>query len=204
MRTLAERPLEDSTGGIVRVSDLRQWTYCPRVVYFSQVCPLPKHESYKMKLGREKEDRLARLMRRRTLSDFGLVGGTIERNVELFSPALGLSGKLDLLIRRHRELFPVEVKFTRGVPEWHHRIQLAGYALLLEHRSGVTVSRGFVICLPDEAITSVPIDAPLRESVATAVSAMREMIRRERFPDPTPDVGCCVDCEYRNFCGDTV
>lgn len=204
MSSLPERVAAEGAGCVVRVSDLRQWTYCPRVVWFSQVCPVPKRESYKMKLGREKEQRLVRLLRRRTLSDFGLAGGTVERNVELFSPELGLTGKLDVLIRRHRDLLPVEVKFTQGAPEQHHRIQLAGYALLLEQRSGQPVSQGFVLCLPDERITPVPIDARLRDSVTRAVKAIREMAKDECFPVPTPDVSCCVDCEYRNFCGDTV
>jgi len=200
---LRPQPAEPATT-VVRISDLRQWSYCPRVAYFSLVCPVPKVETYKMRLGREKEERLAHLLRRRTLGSFGLEGGEIEHNVELYSSRLGLSGKLDVLIRRGAERFPVEVKFTSGTPQINHRLQLGGYAMLLEDEFGVPVSQGFILRLPDDAITTVSIDVSLRDMVASVATAIRETIVHERCPPAHPLSACCVDCEYRNFCGDTV
>ena len=203
MSQLVPAPSESSLP-VIRVSDLRQWSYCPRVPYFSLVCPVPKMQSYKMRLGQEKEERLARLLKRRTLSTFGLAGGEIERNVELYSARLALSGKLDLLIRRGVERYPVEVKFAQGQPQLHHRVQLCGYAMLLEDQFNVRVSHGFVICLPDELITTVPIDLPLRAAVNSTLRALRTMIMDESCPPAHPFAAACIDCEYRNFCGDTV
>lgn len=188
----------------IRVSDLRQWTYCQRVAYFSLVCPVPKRSSFKMQLGAAKEARLAQLLRRRSLDAFGMAGGQVERDVELVSGRLGLSGRLDLLIARGTEIVPVEVKLTTGNVALHHRIQLAGYAMLLEEQRAQPVHHGFVICLPDESLTRVEIDQALRMAVDEAVRRIREMIEHETCPRPVSNPACCIDCEYRNYCGDTV
>jgi CRISPR-associated exonuclease Cas4 len=189
---------------VLRVSDLRQWTYCPRVAFFTLVCPVPKVSSFKMVVGLQKEQRLARLQRRRTLRAFGLSGGTVEADVSLYSPRLGLAGRLDLLIRRGPQRFPVEVKFTHGPSRLNHHLQLTGYALLLEDLFGLPVPCGYVVRLPDDEAERIEIDNPLREAAAALVAALRDMIRTERFPPASPLLARCVDCEYRNFCGDVL
>ena len=63
------------TGDILlRVSDLRQWEYCRRVVYYRYVLPVPYRESYKMERARcvelqEQERELRRTTRRYCLQD---------------------------------------------------------------------------------------------------------------------------------------
>jgi CRISPR-associated exonuclease Cas4 len=194
-------PRERSTP-IVRVSDLRQWTYCPRVVWWTHVCPVGKVESFKMKQGVAKERRLQRLQRRRTLHSFGLREGQIESNFSLYSPDLGLSGRLDLLIQRGASRFPVEVKFTRGPARLNHRLQLAGYALLLEAEFGVPVPHGYVVRLPGDTIDKVTMDSPLRELAWRTIQAVRMTLIHERMPMPVPQPSRCSDCEYLRFCGD--
>lgn len=189
---------------MLRVSDLRQWVYCPRVAWFTLVCPLPKVESFKMQMGLKKEARLAQLQRRRTLRSFGLADGTVERNVDVFSSQLGLTGKLDLMIRRQQQRFPVEVKFTHGPARLNHQVQLAGYAMLLEDMYGVPVSHGYVVRLPDDSADRIEITGDLRALVSKIVVAVREMIREERVPAANPILARCQDCEYRNFCGDVL
>jgi len=187
---------------IVRVSDLRQWTYCPRVVWWTHVCPVGKVESFKMKQGLLKEKRLQRLQRRRTLRAFGLREGLVEPNVSLFSSTLGLTGKLDLLIRHGACRFPVEIKFTRGPARINHCLQLAGYALLLEAAFGIPVPCGYVVRLPDDTADKIIIDDALRKLAWGTIEAVRTTIRQEQMPPATPQISRCTDCEYLHFCGD--
>lgn len=193
---------DESPSPVIRISDLRQWVYCPRVVWWTHVCPVVKLESFKMKQGLIKERRLQRLQRRRTLRAFGLKQGQVECNVPLYSVELGLSGKLDMLIKWGVQRFPIEVKFTQGPARLNHRIQLAGYALLLEALFGVHVTHGYVVRLPDDAVDKIPIDGPLRDLVWKTVQAVRATIRHERMPPAVPQPAHCLDCEYLRFCGD--
>lgn len=194
-------PIERPTP-VLRVSDLRQWTYCPRVVWWTHVCPVGKVESFKMRQGLLKEQRLQRLQKRRTLRAFGLRRGQVECNVSLFSQALGLSGRLDMLIRWGACRYPVEIKFTRGPARLNHRLQLAGYAMLLEEEFGVTVPHGYVVRLPEDMVDRIMIDAPLRELTWKTMAALRQTIADERMPAASPLLARCVDCEYFRFCGD--
>jgi CRISPR-associated exonuclease Cas4 len=191
---------------VLRVSDLRQWMYCPRVAWWTHVCPVGKLESFKMKQGLLKERRLQRLQKRRTLCRFGFRGddGAIDCNVPLFSPRLQLTGRLDLLLRWGTARFPVEIKFTQGPARLNHRLQLAGYAMLLEDEYGIPVSHGYVVRLPDDTVDRIEIDAPLRDLTLKTMDALRSMIHAERMPPASPIPARCIDCEYRLFCGDIV
>lgn len=189
---------------VVRVSDLRQWVYCPRVIWWTHVCPVGKLESFKMKQGQAKELRLQRLQRRRTLRAFGLREGQVETNVSLYSSDLGLTGKLDLLIRRGLVRYPVEVKYTQGPARLNHRLQLAGYALLLESIYGVSVPHGYIVRLPDDSVDRIEIDQPLRTLAWRTMEAVRTTIRREQLPPAAHSVASCIDCEYSRFCGDVL
>lgn len=187
---------------IVRISDLRQWIYCPRVVWWTQVCPVGKYVSYKMKQGLLKERRLQRLQKRRTLHAFGMLDGRAECNVDLYSPTLGLAGRLDLMILTDSARIPVEIKFTRGPAQLNHRVQLAGYALLLEELYGAAVPHGYVIRLPDNTVEKIPLDTALREIAINTIHALRRTIQNEVMPPASPILAKCSDCEYRIFCGD--
>lgn len=187
---------------ILRVSDLRQWVYCPRVVWWTHVCPVGKVESFKMRQGLAKERRQQRLQKRRTLRAFGWRHGHIEANVQLFSPELGLSGKLDMLLHTGVQRFPIEIKFTHGPARLNHRLQLAGYALLLEEYYGIAVPHGYVVRLPDDTVDQIPIDGPLRDLTWKTMQALRNTIRHERMPPASTLPARCIDCEYRHFCGD--
>lgn len=206
MTTLPLKAPAEHPQHVLRVSDLRQWTYCPRVAWWTHVCPVGKLESFKMRLGLLKERRLQRLQKRRTLRSFGFKGGVgaIECNVNLYSPSLQLSGRLDLMLRWGASRFPVEIKFTEGPARLNHRLQLAGYAMLLEDEFGVPVPHGYVARLPDDTVDRVLIDGPLRELTLKTMDALRIMIRDERMPPANPLLARCVDCEYRLFCGDIV
>ena len=204
MTVLPLPAVQESPSPVIRISDLRQWIYCPRVIWWTHVCPVVKLESFKMKQGLIKEQRLQRLQRRRTLRAFGLRQGQVECNVPLFSPELGLSGKLDLMIKWGVTRYPVEVKFTQGPARLNHRIQLAGYAILLESIFGVSVPYGYVVRLPDDTADKVAIDRPLRDLAWKTIEAVRTTIRLESMPPPVPQVVHCVDCEYLRFCGDIV
>ena len=45
--------LDDDLRYPIRVSDLKQWVYCPRVFYYQQCLPDVRPTTYKMKAGVE-------------------------------------------------------------------------------------------------------------------------------------------------------
>lgn len=195
--------LQDQAAGVdLRVSDLKQYHYCPRVVYYQYVLPVEKKTTYKMEKGKDIQGEIERLEARRKLGRYGLSAGKRQFNCWITSNKWRLSGKLDLLIETESDLYPVDFKFTRGRPFKNHVFQLAGYALLLEDRYAREVNRGFVYLIPQGDAVVFELGQGLKEECGLMLNEIRHMIQEERFPDAPAQRKKCADCEYQNYCRD--
>lgn len=183
-------------------SDLKQWAYCPRIPYYHYVMPVAFAPTYKMERGRDVEAAVRAMEERRGFHRYGLDRGERRFGVWLRSPALGLSGKLDLLIVTEEAAYPVDFKDTEGGLRYNHRIQLAAYALLVEENLARPAPLAFVYLVPSRKLVAVAVGAKEREQVMRAASALRGVIAREEMPAPTPARARCVACEFRNYCAD--
>jgi len=187
---------------ILTVSDVRQYLYCPRIVFYRLCQPVKPPSTYKMEEGRLAQDRIEDLESRRSLKAYGMRDGERHFNVMLTSARAGLRGLLDMAIVREDEVIPVEYKNTSRKPPRGYVYQLAAYALLAEERWGLPARRGFVYMIPEKRAVAVSITDVLRSDVERVVMSIRRMVEREEQPGPTDCVARCIDCEYRRFCGD--
>lgn len=186
----------------LRVNDLKQFEYCPRIVFYNTVMPLERKVSFKMQRGAEAEFRLDALEKRRTLKRYKLADGERRFHILLNSERLGLSGKMDLLIISGEGYFPVDFKYTRGRPRRNHISQLAGYAVLVEDQFNVQVETGFIYLAPLAELVAIKMTPELKAEVPRRLAEIRSMIYEEILPGPTPVRARCHDCEFRNYCGD--
>ncbi len=186
------------------VTDVRQYLYCPRVVYYTYCMPVkrPTTVTYKMIEGQKQHEEAADRERRRSLRAYGLKEGERLFQVRLRSLRLGLSGRLDMVIITSREVIPVEHKFSSRRVSSNHLYQLAAYALLVEERWHRPVRRGFVYFIPAKHAEEIAITANRRTRTTRALYEIRQMIASESMPTPTRYRGRCTDCEFRRFCGD--
>src|SRR5947207_2273253 len=178
----------------LRVNDLKQFEYCPRIVFYNTVMPLDRKVTFKMQRGTEAEFHLDALEKRRSLRRYKLGDGERRFHVWLHSERLGLSGKMDLLIVTSQGYFPVDFKYTRGRPHRNHISQLAGYAVLVEEQYQTAVETGFIYLAPQGELVAIKITKELKEEVAERLSRIREMIREEILPPPTPVRARCAEC----------
>jgi CRISPR-associated exonuclease Cas4 len=187
---------------LIPVTDLKQWAYCQRIVYYHRVMPAVGKPTFKMKEAVAAQDLVESLEMRRGLEAYGLDGAQRRFNVWLSDEALGLSGKADLLLEAPGRVAVVDFKLTSGELGDNHRAQLAGYSMLAEAVLGVRAERAFVYRIPDNRIFAVEITAELRGEVLAAVDAIRKMCEVQWWPPPTPVRGRCVECEFANYCAD--
>lgn len=187
---------------MLRVNDLKQYDYCPRVVYYQYVMPVERKATFKMEHGKSAEERLDELERRRGVRRYGLPDGRRHFHVWLTSELLGLSGKLDLLIESSTGWYPVDFKETTGPARSNHFLQLCGYALLVEEAYQCPVARGFIYLIPTNSVEPVEMTDELQSNTLVALDRIREMIVSQRVPTATEVRARCTDCEYRNYCGD--
>jgi CRISPR-associated exonuclease Cas4 len=188
---------------MLRVNDLKQYDYCPRVVYYQYVMPAERKSTFKMEHGKAAEARLDALEQRRTVRRYRLSDGRRHFHVWLTCEKLGLSGKLDLLIESSSGWYPVDFKETTGAVRTNHRLQLCGYALLVEERYGCSIGEGFIYLIPSNRVEPVVLTDQLKAETLVALNHMRAMIMAQRMPEATVRARC-MDCEYRNYCGDVL
>lgn len=188
----------------IRVSDIKQYFYCQRVVYHTYFTPVHRPVTHPMQLGAVEHEVLSVLERRRALSRYALDTGTRKFHVALNAESLGLTGVLDLLIETESEAFPVEFKSTRQRLNLNAKYQLTAYAMMVEACFNKTVTQGFIYRIPTARITAVPISETLRRKTLDAIYQIRDMLSYERMPAPTPQRGKCVECEFRRFCADVL
>lgn len=185
------------------VSDIKQYFYCPRIIYFIYVVPVKPVVSTtaKMEMGKERHERISNLEKRRTLKAFGLSSGQREFRLSLYSEQLGLSGILDMAIFQKRRVFPVEFKNSFQKPWLNHTCQLAAYALLLEDLRSLPADEGFVYLIPQKKAERIPLKRA-KSRIRNVLLELDAMVRDQFIPEPTHKRGRCVDCELLRYCPD--
>lgn len=184
------------------VTDLKQWAYCRRIVYYRQIMPGIGKPTFKMQEAHRAQDLIESLEMRRVITKYGLDCARRRFGVWLSDDKLGLSGKIDLVLETDAEAVVVDYKLTSGDPGENHRMQLAGYALLVQSATGVNVHRTFLYRIPDSRVFEIAIDEHRIEEVLAALAAMRHNGDLEILPEPTSVRARCVECEYQNYCAD--
>ena len=182
----------------ITVVDVRDYAYCPKVIYFTRVLHLRERVTEAMEYGKEghEEPPLAPLMPK-------LRPVKIMRDVELTSK-LGLTGKVDMVVvTKHGEYVPVEVKWSEpraGKPKRQHKAQLTAYALLIEERFKTTVKRAIIYYSRAQRLMEVPLTDHDKRRVKQFINHIYEIIRREELPEVRQSEEQCRDCGYRVYC----
>jgi CRISPR-associated exonuclease Cas4 len=201
---------ETATDLLFEVTDVKQWTYCPRVLYYRYCLPEVRPVTDLIAAGiRSHGDEVGR-EERRSLRTYGLTIGQRVFDIGLRSTTLGLRGRLDLAIAvpdraaPQAEAVVVEYKDSEKAAGPHFKLQLAAYALLLEEAWGLAVRRGFIYSIPLREAEVLSITPVLRQKVRQTVEAMRVAVAGERMPEAPASRRPCVSCEFRRFCNDVV
>ncbi len=120
--------------------------------------------------GKVSEEELKRLEKRRKFKKYGLEGGVRHFGTWISSEKWQLNGKIDLLIEADGQYFPVDFKMTQGGVRENHRMQVAGYSLILEDMYGVPVEKGFIFLIPEEDVVPSPWRSTAQTSWAVHLS----------------------------------
>ncbi len=189
---------------ILLVTDLKQYTYCPRIVYYGYCLPDLRPTTPNMELGQAAHQAEEGREHRRSLRTYGLTQGERAFDVWLESTNLGLRGKVDMTIRvaQPPEAIPVEYKDSTRQSGAHWVMQLTAYGMLLQENSGLPVRRGFFYYIPTRRSQEIAFTAAQQNKLRQTIDEIRAMIALEKMPDPPASRARCLTCEFRRFCND--
>lgn len=197
----ALRILPEMGEGTVTISLLKQYIYCPRVVYYETCTPGVRPTTYKMQAGNTAHDHERRRAARRSMFAYQIPGGERRFDVRILSTHLLLSGLIDEVVLSPDEAMVVDYKLTAWAGE-NHLIQLGAYSLLVEETFGLPVRRGFVYLIKSRRFEEVSIDERLRNSVMETLENIQRIRVYEYMPPPIDNKNKCLGCEFRRFCND--
>jgi CRISPR-associated exonuclease Cas4 len=188
---------------MLRVSDIAQYFYCPRKVYFMRTLGIAAPPRHKMKAGKEEHRREHRRVKERK-TIYGFKQETVEKvlhNVPIESPKHHLHGRVDtVIILQDKEIIPVEVKHTSlDSIRRNWREQITAYALLLETKFDTRVRRGIFYFPSKRKVTEIEITASDKEYITHTITSILNMIKSEKMP-PVHKGQKCSYCEMQMYC----
>lgn len=170
--------------------DIRQFYYCPRIIYFRYVLRARVQQTFKMVRGSE--------VHRKVSIDAD------RRNIYLISESLGLCGIVDAIrVNDDGSVDVIEIKtgdLRRRMSD-SHKAQLAAQAMLIEEVLGLRIRRIIVFNPETKQSLEINISSYHRDMVVRALDEMRRIVVEELIPSATRG-SRCVDCEYRVYCDD--
>jgi CRISPR-associated protein Cas1 len=188
-------PVIDAHEPPVRVMALHALAYCPRLFYLEEVEQIRVADAA-VYAGRQLHAALEADEEGESVS------------IELTSPTLGLTGKVDCLRRRDGSYLPYEHK--RGQPArpdrgqaaaWpSDRIQLVAYAVLLEEAFAQPIAEGRIRYHAANVTVRVPIDDDARDDLRQAVATARRLRDYLERPPIADNERLCARCSLAPVC----
>lgn len=187
----------------IQVSDITQYFYCPRKIYFIKTLGLKIKSRPKMDMGKEEHEKEHRRVKeRKTIYGFSEEEiSKVIHNLMLEDSQLGLYGIIDTtVILKNSEVIPIDVKYSKATSvKINWRKQLIAYSLLLESHFNILVKRGIIYLPAQRKQIQIDISNESKEIVKQDIKKIEELIGSEKMPNVSKGNQCNY-CEMKKFC----
>jgi len=202
-------PLAQSRGGsqeeiFITPSEVIEYLYCPRFIYYMNCLNIPQHEDarYKVMKGREIHEEKSKINKEYLRKKLGCVAKDI--SVYLTSSVLHLRGEVDeVLSLSDGTLSPLDYKFAE-YKDWvfqTHKYQSALYALLIMENYGEPVKKGYICYVrSNNLMKEIPFCNIDFERAKNLVNEIFKIISKGYYPKKASSLAHCIDCCYKNIC----
>jgi len=185
-------------------SDVIEYLYCPRFIYFMKCLDISQHEDerYKVIKGREVHEEKAKINREYLRKKLGCVSKDI--SAYLASSALHLRGEVDEILEfSDGTLAPLDYKFAE-YKDWvfqTHKYQSALYALLIMENYGKDVTRGYVCYIRSKNfLKEIQFCNADFKKAKSLVREILDIVSKGYYPKKKSSPAHCIDCCYKNIC----
>lgn len=185
-------------------SQVMEYLYCPRFIYFMECLNIPQHEEqrFKVQIGRTVHEKKSNLNKEYMRKKIGCINK--EMSVYLSSSQYKIRGILDeVLWLEDGTISPLEYKFAK----FHERLfstykmQLTLQAMLIKENYHKPVNNGFLVFVRSKNyLLNVPIKEIDINKANKIVNLILEIIQKGIYPNKTRSTSKCIDCCYKNIC----
>lgn len=183
-------------------TDLMNYLYDPRIIYFVYVLKIPQATTFKELKGREKyEEFRQKSNRNKIIKRLPYLPKTY--NIFLQSEKWGFATKIDCVAidGSKNEAYPIQAKysFKPRILYRSQKFQIIMEAMLIEEKFGYRVPFGFVKFLKSGDFVKVWITERLKQELLQIFSKIESIIKEEKLPKPTPHKKKIIDSCYKNI-----
>jgi len=183
-------------------SQIIQYNYCPRFIYYEYVLCIPQYEErhYKVNKGRNIHE-LKKIQNKDYLRKSI---GAVDKNTEQYLSNDMLRGKVDeVLTLSDGTMAPLDYKFAKWneVVYQTYKTQLACYAVLIEDNYESDVTKGFLVYTRSKnKLVTVEISSNMKKEARNQAKEIIDIIEKNIYPKSTKYKSRCLNCTYRNIC----
>ena len=188
----------------ITVSDVIEYLFCPRFIYFMHCLDIPQREGkrYKVLKGRELHEIREKVNRDYLRKKLNCKGKEI--SAYLTSRNYHIKGEVDeILFLDDGTAAPLDYKFAEFKDTLFrtHKYQSALYGLLIMENFGVEVKRGFVCyARSNYRVEEIIFRESDFEKAKWMVREILGIIQKGFYPEGSKQKARCMDCTYRNIC----
>ena len=186
----------------VTPSQIIQYLYCPRFIYFEYVLAIPQYQErlYKVQKGREVHADKLKINKVYLRKKIGAVG---KEGAQYLTNSY-LRGEVDeVLYFQDGTAAPLDYKFAKYKDQLYktYQTQMFCYALLIEENLGKSVEKAFIVYTRSKN-KLLEIEVTEKDKQATKKMALEvvKIIEDNHFPKATRAKKKCLNCTYRNIC----
>ena len=196
--------MDTETTPMITPTEVIEYIYCPRFIYFMNVLMIPQNEDKRFKVLKGREIHRKRTTQNREYLRKKIGAVSREIDVYLASPSLRIRGRVDeVLTLEDGTLAPLDYKYTpfREKVFKTHRIQIVLYGLLAQECYNGKVQRGYVAYVRGGSkLLEISIDNKSKKEALNIVEEIFNIIQNGYLPKRTSTKIRCFDCCYKNIC----
>lgn len=183
-------------------TDLMNYLYDPRIIYFVHVLKIPQATTAKELKGREKyEEFKSKSKRNKIIKELPFLEKFYD--IYLASSKYNFATKLDCIAidKAKNKAYPIQAKYSSRprILYRSQKFQIVMEAMLVEERLGYKVPYGFVKFLKSGDFVKVIITEKLKNELLQTFGEIESIITEEKLPKPTPYKKKMMDNCYKNL-----
>lgn len=185
-------------------SEVMEYLYCPRFVYYMNVLKIEQHEHRRTLVNKGRDIHILKMVQNKEYLRKSV--GAIDKLIDVYlsSEPLKLVGRMDeVLFLADGSAAPLDYKYAF----WEHKLyktllyQQALYSLLIMENFSIRVSKAYIVFTRSKNhMEEVPISGKTMDKAKQILDEVFTIINMATYPKATKTKRKCEDCTYRNLC----
>ncbi len=201
---VVEPDSDNDSGTMIRISDVLEYLFCPRFIYYMYCLDIPQYEEKRFKVIKGREVHETRKLTNRDYVRKKLNCTRKESEVFIASKQHHIKGIVDeVLFLEDGTAAPLEYKFAEYKDKIFktYKFQLVLQALMIRENYNIEVNRAY-LCFTrsNSLVKEMEISASDFKKAEKIIEEIIDIIQKGLYPKTTRSSRKCVDCCYRNIC----